>query len=170
MAFPKFGANTPGLFACPKNAEGVPEAVPVTLIAGEYSVVWSRERECFGYDCLVGGYTIRILEGAMGDQGEVTQMASKLRDPHCAPEVRLAKAYLQRVPVSDAHPAHGAMLGGNPLAGHAQMAPGAETHGPASAEAEQQSLPKVCRCMSAVIAMHTQPFPSVVGPAGLTWP
>lgn len=142
----------------------------MTLIAGEDSVVWSRERECFGYDCLVSGYTCRILEGAMGDQAEVTQMVSKLRDPQCPPELRLAKAYLQRVPVSDAHPPHEALLGGNPPAGHAQMAPGGEPRGPASVEMELQSLPKVCRLISAVIAMHARPLPGLVGLAGLTYP
>lgn len=143
MAAPKFGRDTLNLFACLKNAQGVPEAVPIVLFEGEDSVVWSREYECFSYDCVVNDCVLRILEGAIGDETVVTQLASRLRDPQASAELRLAKAGLRYIPILDAHPPREVLPAGFTPADQVQMVTSGAARGQLSAEAELPGLMQV---------------------------
>ena len=136
MAAPKFGRDTFDLFACLKNAQGVPEAVPISLLEGEDSVEWSREVECFSYDCVVNDYVVRILEWAMGSETAVTQLAGRLRDPLASAELRLAKAGLRYIPLADAHPLREVLPVGFMPGDQVQMGTSGAHRGQLSAEAE----------------------------------
>lgn len=137
MAAPKYVLSTSSLYACLQNAEGVPEAVPVTLTTGESSIVWNRDNRTFSYDCIVNGRSVRVLEEALGVQSAVQSMVNHLRDPQGSAELRLARSALAHVPTGNAPPPREGPVGGAPSPGHDQMAAGSgDQRGPQSAEAD----------------------------------
>jgi hypothetical protein len=145
MAAPKYISTTSGLFACLQNAEGVPEAVSVTIARGENSIVWSRDNRSFLYECIVDGRTVRVLEEAMGEQSVVQAIVNHLRDPQCSAELRLARSGLAHTPSPNAPPLREGLAGGAALASsHGQMAAGGGDRGLQSAEMDVPSPMQVC--------------------------
>lgn len=97
--FAKYIEWTGELFACAKDAHGVPEAVPVLIDSGENAVVYDRDASEWAYWCIVNGALMRVLEPFMGTREEVEQMVSDLREPRQPLQARMVLATLPRVPI-----------------------------------------------------------------------
>jgi len=87
------------LFACAKDAHGVPRVVPVLIDPGENAVVYDRDVGEYAYWCIVYGALLRVLEPFMGTREEVEHLVFDLREPQQPLQARMLLATMPRIPL-----------------------------------------------------------------------
>jgi len=116
---------TGGLFACAKDARGVPQAVPVQIDPGENAVVYDRDAGEYAYWRVVHGALLRVLEPFMGTREEVEHLVFDLQEPQQPLQARMLLATMPRVPIRVPSPLRELRGPGDP-AGTDRWSPGAD--------------------------------------------